>query len=62
MTQAETARLWTYRSASDRRQRQFDLVQHNREMLKLRVNGQAYRDKLISERLRLRSTSEHHND
>jgi hypothetical protein len=31
-----------------------DLRAHNREMLKLRSNGQAYRDRLVRERLNLR--------
>lgn len=39
---------------SRRLARQAELTEHNRRMLKLRSNGQAYRDRLVRERLNLR--------
>lgn len=37
----------------ERLQRNAAIIEHNKRMLRLRVNGQAYRDRLVAARLNL---------
>lgn len=58
-TVTRTPKLCTQDQTNDylsaRLEQQRRLIEHNERMLKLRVNGQAYRDRLVRERLKLRS-------